>query len=176
MKIYSNKETWSSKREMFWVELKKVLGWKRELFWPEKNVFGLKKGQHVNWRKKERGAEPEKKRKKKRGAELEKRRKKKRGTEGLKQNRERAETERQRCWNWKTEVELGRLRQDIFSTFIFLRISSSGLKHLARTLQAAFCTILLPLEHNLWVSSNDPSHPVIKIGRASCRERVFNWV
>ena len=95
MKIYSNKETWSSKRKRFWAELKN--GFRL------KNVFGLKKKGNTwakekkkgrRWKRKKGGAEPEKKKAEKR---WNRKKKKKWGAEGLKQKRE-------RCWNWKAEV------------------------------------------------------------------------
>ena len=101
MKIYSDKEMWSSKREMFWAELKKVLGWRAKCFRLKKMFLGWKKGNTwTEGRKKEALNQKRKGRKKKE----EKKRRWTRKEKEEKKTRLRAEIEQREGWNWKVEV------------------------------------------------------------------------
>ena len=85
MKIYSNKETWSSKRKRFWAELKKVLGWTEKWFWVEK-----KRATRELKKRKRGGAERERK------EALNQKRKKQK-------NAETGKKKKVRCWRAETE-------------------------------------------------------------------------
>ena len=111
-------------KKMFWAELKKVLGWRE-------NCFGLKKGQHVNWKDKK-GRKKRNKREalnfSKKGAlktEPKKKKKEKRKKAETKRKEGKGGAELSRGWTErKADTEASRGWRRFFCVHFFLQIFS----------------------------------------------------